>query len=277
MPSWLRKKLPDGEALRALSLYLRSNNIETVCLNSRCPNIGECYSSGNVSFLILGNKCTRDCLYCAIQSGQPAEADPDEPEAIANAVCDLDLKYAVVTSVSRDDIPDGGSGHYADVVKMIRGRSPATIVETLVPDFNGSRTAIDKILDAGVHVFSHNMEAVKRLFSKIRPMYGYRRSLEVLRYAYSCEKAIIKSGFMVGLGETRREIEELLSDIRDTGCSHLTIGQYLKPRGSELEVEDYFRPEDFNDLKRKALELGFKKVASGPFVRSSYRAGELLS
>ena len=276
MPSWLKKRLPEGEIVKGLSHYLKANSIETVCVNSRCPNIGECYSVGNVSFLILGNICTRDCLFCAIQNGKPEKINSDEPKAIAKAVRKLNLKYVVITSVTRDDISDGGSEHYANVVRAIKDVSPLTIVETLTPDFNGATEAIDKIIAAGVDVFSHNMETVARLYPQIRPGFDYSRSLEVLHYASSLNKAIIKSGFMVGLGEIDGEIEQLLYNIRNTGCAILTIGQYLRPKDSPLEVKQYIHPEAFEELKEKALKLEFEKVSSGPFVRSSYRAGELL-
>lgn len=276
MPSWLKKSLPRAETVKELSDYLKANSIETVCVNSRCPNIGECYSEGNVSFLILGNVCTRDCPFCAIQDGRPGKARSDEPELIVKAIRKLNLKYVVITSVTRDDLPDGGYKHYVDVVKAIKELSPSTKVETLTPDFNGSKEAIDKIINSGVDVLSHNMETVARLYPKIRPNFDYFRSLDILRYASSLNKAIIKSGFMVGLGESYKETEQLLRDIRETGCIYLTIGQYLKPKDSSLEVKEYVHPERFLDLKEKALKLGFEKVASGPFVRSSYRAGEML-
>ena len=276
MPSWLKKRLPDSKIAGELSSYLKANSIETVCVNSRCPNICECYSTGNVSFLILGNICTRNCLFCAIQKGRPQEINPGEPAAIARAIRKLNLRYVVITSVTRDDMPDGGAGHYAGVVKAVKEVSPATVVETLTPDFNGSLSAIDRIIEAGVDVFSHNMETVPRLYPYIRPDFDYSRSLDVLRYAASLNKVIVKSGFMVGMGETESETEELLRDIKDTGCAFLTIGQYLRPKGTPLEVKEYVRPETFVDLKEKALKLGFKKVASGPFVRSSYRAGDFF-
>ncbi|MBL7071295.1 MAG: lipoyl synthase [Candidatus Omnitrophica bacterium] len=275
MPSWLGKNLPLHESIKELSSYLRSNHIETVCLNSRCPNAGECYSEGNVSFLILGNTCTRDCLFCAIRGGVPGKIDPDEPARIAGAVRRLKLKYVVVTSVTRDDLPDGGASHYSDVIKAIKHASPDTVTEALVPDFKGSKRSIDTILDSGADVFSHNMEVVSRLYHKIRPDFGYSLSLDSLRYAFSRGTSAIKSGFMVGLGELDSEIDDLLGDLKNTGCTYLTIGQYLKPKGSRLDVEEYIRPEKFIALKEKAMDLGFKKVASGPFVRSSYRAGEL--
>jgi lipoic acid synthetase len=276
MPSWLKKRLPEGDIVKGLSNYLKSNSVETVCVNSRCPNIGDCYSTGNVSFLILGNTCTRDCLFCAIRSGEPREIDPQEPAAIANAVLKLNLKYVVITSVTRDDLPDGGSGHYANVVRAVKEISPSTTVETLAPDFNGDKTAINKVIGSGIDVFSHNMETVGRLYPQIRPSSDYLRSLETLRYASSQKRVIIKSGFMVGLGETIHEIEQLLLDIINTSCSILTIGQYLRPKDSTLEVKEYIHPEIFEELKERALELGFEKVASGPFVRSSYRARELI-
>lgn len=276
MPSWLRKSPPEGGVIEELNRYLKANSIETVCVNSRCPNLGECYSEGNVSFLILGNICTRCCRFCAIQNGKPKEIKSGEPDAIARAVRKLDLKYVVITSVTRDDLPDGGSGHYANVVKAIKAICPSIMIEVLAPDFNGETKAIDRIIRAGPDVFSHNMETAARLYPQIRPKFNYSRSLDVLCYASSLKKAIIKSGFMVGLGEEADEIDELLHDIKDTGCSHLTIGQYLKPKGSRLEVKEYISPEVFVKLKEKALKRGFEKVSCGPFVRSSYRAGELL-
>ncbi len=276
MPSWLKKGLPDSKTAKELSRYLEAGCVETVCMNSRCPNITECYSAGNVSFLILGKICTRNCLFCAIGNGRPEEIDPDEPVAVAKAVSGLGLKYAVITSVTRDDIPDGGAGLFADVVKAVKKASPETTVETLTPDFNGSLKAIDKVIKAGIDVFSHNMETVARLYPQIRPDFDYSRSLDVLRHAASSGSVVIKSGFMVGLGELEEEIGGLLRDIKDTGCAFLTIGQYLRPKNSRLEVKEYIRPGRFRDMKEEALKLGFKKVASGPFVRSSYRAGEFF-
>jgi lipoic acid synthetase len=277
MPSWLRKELSDSKSAKALSRYLEAGSAETVCVNSRCPNINECYSAGNVSFLILGKTCTRNCLFCAIGNGAPEETDPAEPAAVAKAVSGLGLKYAVITSVTRDDIPDGGAGMFADVVRAVKKASPETIVETLVPDFNGSLKAIDKVIEADVDVFSHNMETVQRLYPQIRPDFDYSRSLSALRHAASSGPAVVKSGFMAGLGESEGEISGLLRDIKDTGCGFLTIGQYLKPKNSRLEVKEYIRPERFSEMKEEALKLGFKKVASGPFVRSSYRAGDFFA
>lgn len=276
MPPWLKKKVSENKTAEELSRYLTAGAIKTVCVNTRCPNIGECYSEGNVSFLILGNICTRECLFCAIRHGKPEKPNLEEPKTIAAAVSRLKLKYVVITSVTRDDVFDGGSGHYADVVKAIKDISPYTIIETLVPDFNGSTKAIDKIVRSGVDVFSHNMETVAGLYPKIRPRFDYQHSLDVLRYASSLKKNYVKSGFMVGLGEEDGDVEQLLHDIKKSGCELLTIGQYLKPRGSNLEVKRYIPPETFESLKEKALNFGFKKVQSGPFVRSSYKAWELF-
>lgn len=248
-----------------------------MCANSRCPNMCECYSTGNVSFLILGNVCTRNCLFCAVKKGSPREINRSEPETIAGAVKKLRLPYAVVTSVTRDDLTDGGSGHYRAVVKAIKRVSPLTTVEVLTPDFSGSMEAVELVTQSGVDVFSHNMETVERLYSRIRPLSNYLRSLKVLACAASFKKMPVKSGFMVGLGETEEEIIRLMKDIRETGCDLLTIGQYLRPKGSPLKVEEYIRPQIFESLKAKACEIGFKKVASGTFVRSSYRADELLT
>jgi len=274
MPPWLKKKLPDMRAVKELNVYLKSHSIQTVCNNSRCPNMGECFEAGNVSFLILGATCTRNCLFCAISCGRPERPNPAEAESIAGAVYSLRLPYVVVTSVTRDDLADGGSAHYADVVKSIKKYSSTTIVETLIPDFDGITKNIDAIIAAGANVVSHNMETVRRLYSAVRPSFDYSRSLKILRYLSSKEAVEVKSGFMVGLGETTEERIELIRDIRNTGCGILTIGQYLRPKGSPLDVKEYVKPDEFLFLKEEASKLGFRSVASGPFVRSSYRAFE---
>ncbi|MEA3305812.1 MAG: lipoyl synthase [Candidatus Omnitrophota bacterium] len=275
-PSWLRKELPENGVTKELSTYLKDNSIETVCVNSRCPNIGECYSAGNISFLILGNICTRNCSFCAIQKGLPGKVDKKEPAAVAGAVKKLKLKYAVITSVTRDDLPDGGAAHYSEVVRAVKGISPEIAVETLTPDFKGSGRAVDTVIESGVDVFAHNMETVARLHPDIKPLSDYCRSLDILARAASFKNTFVKSGFMVGLGETDEEIGQLLEDIRGTGCSFLTIGQYLRPSNSLLEVQRYLSPANFEGLKKKAVDSGFKKVASGPFIRSSYKAIELF-
>lgn len=277
MPPWLSRRLPPVGLSKEVNSYLKKAAIETVCTNSRCPNLCECYSGGNVSFLILGNVCTRNCLFCAVKKGEPAAVDAREPHAIAGAVKKLRLQYVVITSVTRDDLPDGGAGHYSNVVKAIKSISPLTVVETLTPDFGGAADKIESVITCGIDVFSHNMETVKRLYPKIRSMADYSRSLKVLASAAAHKKVPVKSGFMLGLGETKEEIVRLMTDIRETGCDFLTIGQYLSPKGSFLKVEEYIHPDTFGALKIKALGIGFKKVASGPFVRSSYRANEVFA
>ncbi|MBN1872012.1 MAG: lipoyl synthase [Candidatus Omnitrophica bacterium] len=277
MPYWLKKKLPDPVAVNDTKEYLRGKILETVCVNSRCPNIGECYSSGNVSFLIMGSKCTRSCAFCAIKHGEPEEIREREPDDIAMAVKDLALKYVVLTSVTRDDLSDGGSGHYANVVKAIKKSSPETVIETLVPDFNGNKDFINTVLFSGIDVFSHNIETVNRLYESVRPKFDYRRSLSVLSHASIAKRIIVKSGFMVGLGENEDEVYELMSDIRKTGCKLLTVGQYLKPMGSSCEVVEFVEPGKFARFEKMARDLGFASAKCEPFVRSSYKAAELLN
>ena len=275
MPSWLLRALPDVGTSKALNCYLENRRIETVCRNSRCPNMNECYSSGNVSFLILGKVCTRRCLYCAVEKGLPEKVRQDEALVVAECVRDLGLRYVVITSVTRDDLSDGGAGHYRDVVSAIKALSPLTGVEVLTPDFMGSKDSIDTVINSGIEVFAHNMETVERLYSCVRPEAGYRRSLRVMAYAASLKKAKIKSAFMLGLGEKEEEVLKLMNDIRSTGCDFLTIGQYLRPKNAPLEVTQYIHPDVFASFKQTAYEIGFRNVASGPYVRSSYNAEAL--
>lgn len=237
----------------------------------------ECYSTGNVSFLILGSICTRNCLFCAVKKGEPKKIDDGEPRAIAEAVKKLKLQYVVITSVTRDDLSDHGVRHYREVVRAIKYISPSTIVEVLTPDFGGSAAAVKSIVTCGIDVFAHNMETVERLYSKVRPMANYSRSLKVLTAAASLTNVPVKSGFMLGLGETREEISRLMEDIKETNCDFLTIGQYLRPKGSYLKVEEYVHPDIFESLKTEACGMGFKKVMSGSFVRSSYKANEVFA
>ncbi len=236
----------------------------------------ECYSTGNVSFLILGNVCTRNCAFCAVQKGVPEQVNAAEARAIADAVRKLSLRYVVITSVTRDDLSDGGANHYTEVVQAIKYAVPSVIVEVLTPDFNGSTDAVMSVIRSGANVFSHNMETVERLYPAIRPLASYQRSLKILAFAAREAKISVKSGFMVGLGETEEEVLQLMTDIRKTDCDFLTIGQYLKPKGLPLKVTEYIYPDTFEILKIKAFDIGFKNVASGPYVRSSYRAGEMI-
>lgn len=276
MPPWLSRPLPLPGISKEISAYLKDRGIETVCRNLRCPNMCECYSAGSVSFLILGNICTRNCAFCAVQKGVPEQVDGAEAHAIADAVQKFSLRYVVITSVTRDDISDGGAGHYGEVVRAIKCTSPSTAVEVLTPDFNGSADAVASVIQSGADVFSHNMEMIEKLYPAIRPLASYKRSLEILAFAAGEAKIPVKSGFMVGLGETEEEVLRLMTDIRKTGCDFLTIGQYLRPKGSSLKVAEYIHPDTFDLLKIKAYDLGFKNVASGTYVRSSYRASEMI-
>lgn len=276
MPSWLLRRLPDAEPGKALNVYLSDRRIETVCRNSRCPNIGECYSSKNVSFLILGKSCTRNCRFCAVHKGLPERVRSDEAFLVAEAVRALGLTYVVITSVTRDDLPDGGAGHYRDVVTAIKKLPQLSKVEALTPDFMGSKEAIETVINSGVDVFAHNMETVERLYPNVRPDSDYERSLGVLQSAASFKKVKVKSGFMLGLGESVDEVLQLMEDIRRMGCDFLTIGQYLQPKDSPLKVAEYVHPEVFAYFEKAAYGIGFRNVASGSYVRSSYNAEALF-
>lgn len=275
MPCWLLRPVPKPGAGKRVSACLKERLLESVCENSRCPNIEECYSSGNVSFLILGCICTRNCLFCAVKKGAPEAPKEEEPCLIANAVRDLGIRYAVITSVTRDDLPDGGSGHYRKVISAVKRLSPLTKVEVLTPDFMGINRAIEDVAASGIETFAHNMETIERLYPVVRPKADYRRSLEVLAYAASLKKAKVKSGFMVGLGESEKETLQLMKDIRTAGCDLLTIGQYLRPKNLSLSVREYVKPCRFEYLKSAAYEMGFHGVASGSYIRSSYMAETL--
>lgn len=277
MPSWIKSNELWSERANRIRILLKNLKLHTVCLEAKCPNLGECYSSGTATFLILGNICTRNCRFCAVEHGRPENLDPEEPARVAKAVSSLGLKFAVLTSVTRDDLPDGGAEHYAQTVKAIREENPECHVEVLVPDFQGEEKSLIRVLESSPDVFAHNVETVPRLYSKVRPKANFERSLMVLRRAKSIFPNILtKSGFMVGLGETRQEIQALLQDLRATGCEILTIGQYLRPRLNLLPVSKYYAPEEFLELEEEARKTGFLKVESGPLVRSSYHAEELF-
>ncbi|MBU4376834.1 MAG: lipoyl synthase [Candidatus Omnitrophica bacterium] len=275
MPSWLLRPMPDSGAGKKISAYLKKKALESICENSRCPNIGECYSRGNVSFLILGRTCTRNCLFCALSNGSPEAVRHEEAGSIAEAVRDLGIRYVVITSVTRDDLSDGGTGHYLRVINAIKGLSPLTKIEALTPDFAGRKEAIEAVAASGIETFAHNMETIERLYSAVRPKSDYCRSLGVLAFAASLKKARIKSGFMLGLGEAEKEAFQLMEDIRATGCDFLTIGQYLRPKDSPLRAVEYIDPNRFESLKIAAYSMGFRSVASGPYIRSSYMAEAL--
>ncbi len=277
-PPWLKRRLPTGKGYENVRRLLDQSCLRTVCQEAKCPNLWECFSKGTATFMIMGARCTRNCRFCAVEHGLLDPPDTDEPERIAEAVQTLNLGYVVVTSVTRDDLPNGGAAHFAASIGSIRKVNPDTFVEVLIPDFEGSLDALELVLEAAPDVLNHNLETVKRLYPKVRPEAVYERSLELLQRAHhSCPDLPVKSGLMLGLGETRREIEQALQDLLDHGCSLLTLGQYLQPSKSHLPVVEYISPEMFAALGKQALAMGFRQVASGPFVRSSYHARELFS
>lgn len=278
LPSWIKRRFPPQEEWESVQRLLRTLALHTVCESARCPNIGECFRRGTATFLILGNVCTRSCRFCAVAKGTPGPLDPEEPERVAEAAQRLNLKHVVVTSVTRDDLPDGGAGHFAATIGAIRRVLPQATVEVLVPDFQGKEEALDTVLAARPDVLNHNVETVPRLYPSVRPQAHYERSLWLLKRAKEKAPGILtKSGLMVGLGETREEVEGVLRDLRGVQCDIVTIGQYLRPSVHHLPVAAYVPPEEFAYYREYALRLGFLGVASGPFVRSSYRAEEFVA
>jgi len=251
--------------------------LHTVCQSASCPNIGECFGSGTATFLILGGICTRNCRFCGVPKGSPSLLNPDEPENVAKAVEALGLRHTVITSVTRDDLPDGGASHFAMTLRLIRQRTPAVTAEVLIPDFQGDHDAIQLVLDAAPDVFNHNLETVPRLYPSVRPEADYWRSLEVLAVAALGGVGIIKSGLMVGLGESEDEIKEVFRDLVSAGANALTIGQYLRPSKDHLPVVEYIHPDQFKLYELLAYEAGFVKVESGPLVRSSYHAERVFA
>ncbi len=275
LPPWLKTKVRKSTLSAGTKAIVRRHGLCTVCESARCPNIGECFASGVATFMILGDRCTRDCRFCAVASGRPEPPDGSEPERVAAAVAELELEHVVVTSVTRDDLADGGAGHFAATIGAIRRACPGTTVEVLIPDLGGERSALATVCEAEPDILNHNLETVRRLQPVVRPQADYERSLGVLRTAGElCPTLPTKSGLMVGLGETDAELEEALRDLRAAGCALLTIGQYLQPSRAHLPVERYVPPEQFEVYAQRARALGFAFVASGPFVRSSYRARE---
>jgi lipoic acid synthetase len=277
LPAWARKSRTDFESLNRVKRGLRLLNLHTVCESARCPNIHECFHCGAATFLILGERCTRGCRFCAVPKGNPAKhdmrLDAAEPANVARMAAEMKLRYVVITSVNRDDLPDGGSRHFAETVREVRRALPHARVEVLTPDFCGDHDAVARVLDAGPHVFNHNVETVPRLYRPVRPQADYRQSLEVLAFArrYS-ESVLTKSGFMLGLGETEEEVRALLRDLRAAGVDVATIGQYLQPTRRNLPVAAFIEPRQFEAYREYGLALGFRMVFSGPLVRSSYMA-----
>lgn len=276
LPEFLKRPIIDTDKTRTVRKILKTKCLNTVCENARCPNKNECYTKNTATFLIMGNNCTRNCRYCNISCAKPEPLDLNEPLHIAQAVCDLGLKYAVITSVTRDDLPDGGAKHFANCIYEIRKLCPDTKIEILTPDFKGDKNALDIIIQAKPDVFNHNIETVKELFKTARPQGNYLRSLEVLKYVKEKGKIITKSGLMIGLGETFEQIESTLNDLHIANCDILTIGQYIQPSKNHLAVAKYYSPEEYETLKLLAKKAGICHYQIGPLVRSSYRAGELL-
>lgn len=275
-PPWLRRRLPTGPEYEEVRALLRDGDLHTVCQEAKCPNQWECFSCRTATFLIMGPRCTRCCRFCAVEHGPSGPPDPNEPSRVAEAALRLGLRYVVITSVTRDDLPDGGAGHFVETIREIRRKLPGARVEVLVPDFQGREQSIRAVVEARPDVLNHNVETVPRLYPSVRPEAVYERSLELLRRVGAIAPGLpAKSGLMLGLGETGEEIERTLRDLFDAGCSMLTLGQYLQPSAGHLAVQRFVPPEEFDRWKKTALEMGFAMVASGPFVRSSYHAGHL--
>lgn len=274
-PEWLKVRAPGSDTYRRLQGLMRGLGLHTVCEEARCPNIGECWGCGTATFMILGDTCTRACGYCAVGHGRPAALDTAEPANVADAVAELGLTYVVITSVDRDDLADGGASMFAETIREIRTRRPDTRIEVLIPDFQGDEPALQSVLDAGPDILNHNTETVPRLYRRARSGGRYERTLELLdRARRHAPRTPTKSGLMVGLGEEHAELLATLSDLRGAGCSILTIGQYLQPTPAHLPIARYYHPDEFRELKTRALEMGFTHVESGPLVRSSYHARE---
>ncbi|MFH2013116.1 MAG: lipoyl synthase [Pseudomonadota bacterium] len=277
LPSWLKKDIYRGKDLFKVREVISALKLNTVCQSAKCPNIGECYGEGTATFMIMGNICTRNCRFCSVESGSPVPIELDEPLRVAQAAKVLGLTYVVVTSVTRDDLPDGGAEHFSKTIIEIRKALPDSKIEVLVPDFKGSFNAIRKLIKSRPTVFNHNMETVPRFYPAIRPEADYRCSLSVLRYVKDFKSDIVtKSGLMLGLGETREEVLCSMKDLRNVGCDILTMGQYISPSDHHFPEERFLLPDEFKELKSIGEEMGFKEITSGPFVRSSYHASRLV-
>jgi len=275
LPEWLKVKMPGSTRYLELQNIMRGQQLHTVCEEARCPNIGECWDRGTATFMILGDICTRRCHYCAVTTGRPNGLDLQEPKRLAEVVRTMGLSYCVITSVNRDDLPDGGAYIFASCIDKIRETSPGCRVEVLIPDFAGSWAALKRVIDSGPAVLNHNIESTVRIFPKVRPKGDYQLSLELLAKAKDINPATVtKSGIIVGMGETPEEVLETMADLRKIDCDLLTIGQYLRPSAKHLAIDRFYRPEEFEELRKAGDAMGFKHVASGPLVRSSYHADE---
>ena len=276
-PDWLKRRLPTGPAFEKVKGMIDRDRLHTVCQEAKCPNIWECFSHKTATFLIMGSRCTRSCRFCSVPQGNLEPPDPEEPARVAGVSKEMGLKYVVITSVTRDDLADGGAGIFAETIKEIRKQIPHACVEVLIPDFQGSKKALYTVLHANPDVLNHNIETVVRLYPRVRPQANYRRSLQLIQRAHENNPDLpTKSGLMLGLGEVSDEIEKTLADMLQAGCRILTLGQYLQPSKNHLAVERFIPPKEFEAWRKKALKMGFAEVASGPFVRSSYHAQELF-
>lgn len=276
LPEYLKRPIINTDTTKKVRHILKNHCLNTVCENARCPNKNECYTKNTATFLIMGNFCTRNCRYCNIGCQKPEPLDEQEPLNVALAVRDLGLKYAVITSVTRDDLPDGGAEHFANCIYEIRKLMPDTKIEILTPDFKGNANSLNSIINAKPDVFNHNIETVRAIFKTARPQGDYERSINVLKYIKTNSNIPTKSGLMVGLGETFEQIEETLQDLKQAGCDIVTIGQYIQPSKEHLEVAKYYTPEEFKTLQELAKKIGFKHYQINPLVRSSYRAADMV-
>lgn len=276
-PPWLKKRIPPLQDLQKVKSILAEADLHTVCEEARCPNLGECFSQGTATILILGRICTRNCGFCAVEHGDPVPPDEAEPLHVAQAIKKMGLRYVVITSVTRDDLPDGGASHFAKAIQAIREMNRGIKVEVLIPDFNGEWNSLNRVLQERPDVLNHNIETIPRLYPEVRPQADYERSLNLLKRSKESHPHIrTKSGFMLGLGETEEEVLDLLRELREVGCDFLTIGQYLQPHTNRLPVVRYVPPEEFEAYRKIGKGMGFKMVSSGPFVRSSFHASQMF-
>jgi len=277
-PVWLRRKLPDQAILQKMRTLLRRYGLNTVCEGALCPNQGECFGQGTATFLILGRTCTRNCTFCAIPSeDRPPAPDLQEPERVAMAAAELELKHVIITSVTRDDLEDGGASHFASTVKALKRNNPKIVVEILIPDFQGSRAALQIVVESDPDIINHNLETVSRLYPEVRPQAVYSRSIDLLKRVKGINpEKITKSGLMLGLGEEQEEVLQVMADLRAASCDLFTLGQYLQPSGRHHPVVRYVPPEEFEELRQQGEKMGFKAVFSAPLVRSSFHAAEVF-
>jgi lipoic acid synthetase len=276
LPKWMKMQRASGGNYTRIKRLVENNHLHTICTSGNCPNIGECWNAGHATFMILGNICTRSCKFCGTKTGKPLPPDPEEPKRLAESVKLLKLKHCVITSVDRDDLPDGGASFWAETIRKVKEINPGITIETLIPDFDGKQENIDLLIDAAPEIISHNLETVRRLTPQIRTKAKYERSLGVIQYLAS-GNVVTKSGIMLGLGETEKEVLETMDDLRTAGCRIMTLGQYLRPSFEHMKVTEYISPEKFMEYEKIGLEKGFDFVESGPLVRTSYRAGKHVS